>query len=177
MTFTNAARTLSKQDYFTRAELEAIKADLPNDRFGLFFRLLLTSGARCNEALSLTKASFNRDNSTVYIKANKNSKDRELQIDHSLVDSILAIPGDKPFDFNDSWARQKWYKIRPRQIKKHIHCFRHTFGVELYKATKDIMFVKEAMGHKALTSTLCYVQCVDFESKMNEAHKTLANLI
>jgi integrase len=172
-----ASRNLTKDDYFTKPELEAIKARLPHDRFGTLLRLALTTGARQSELILLTKSDINPHAGTIYIHATKGSLDREIRISDQLIKDCLALPTDRLFDITTARVRQIWYENRPFKIKKHFHCFRHTFGIELYKKSRDIMFVKTAMGHKSLTSTLCYVQCVDFEEKMQENHKNLADLL
>lgn len=44
-------------------------------------------------------------------------------------------------------------------IKKHIspHNLRHTFGSDLYRKTKDIVTVKNALGHNSINTTMIYV--------------------
>lgn len=172
-----ANRNLTKDDYFTKDELDMIKNRLPHNRFGTLLRMALTTGARQSELILITKADLRPHSGTVYIKATKNSLDREIRISDQLMKDCLAIEGDRVFNFTTARVRQLWYENRPKKVTKHFHCFRHTFGVELYKKTRDIMFVKTAMGHKSLTSTLCYVQCVEFAEKMQDSHKALADLL
>jgi site-specific recombinase XerD len=37
-----------------------------------------------------------------------------------------------------------------------LHSLRHAFGLHLYESCTDIMTIKEAMGHKSLSSTSVY---------------------
>ena len=38
-----------------------------------------------------------------------------------------------------------------------LHSLRHAFGLHLYEAGVDLMSIKEAMGHKSLSSTTVYL--------------------
>ena len=38
-----------------------------------------------------------------------------------------------------------------------LHSLRHAFGLHLYESGTDIMTIKEAMGHKSLSSTSVYL--------------------
>jgi len=40
----------------------------------------------------------------------------------------------------------------------HFHDLRHTFGCRLVDRGVDLLTIKEAMAHKSITSTLCYVR-------------------
>ena len=40
------------------------------------------------------------------------------------------------------------------------HGLRHSFAVGLYRATRDLLAVKEALGHASIASTLIYLGCV-----------------
>lgn len=172
-----SAYNITKQDYFTADELKQLKESLGNDRNSLLIKLALVTGARESEIVLMRKENLNIDTCTVLVKATKNSNDREIRISRPLMCSLQSLPTDTLFDISTSRVRQIWYALRPDSIKKRFHCFRHSFGVELYKASKDIMYVKSAMGHKSINSTMVYVQCVDYEAQMDKTYNHLANLI
>jgi len=52
----------------------------------------------------------------------------------------------------------------PRLNKITFHTLRHLFGSMEYFKTKDILHVKERLGHKSTTSTLIYTHLVNFEA-------------
>jgi len=56
-------------------------------------------------------------------------------------------------------------------LKIHPHTFRHCFATELYAKTKDIILVKERLGHSDLKSTLIYVQLVQTGKPKYEVRK------
>lgn len=168
---------MNKQDYFTKKELESLKDRLGHDRDSLLIKLALVTGARESELVLLTKASLDIDACTVLITATKGSNDRIIHISRDLMCSLQQIETDRLFPISTSRIRQIWYRIRPSTLQKRFHCFRHTFGVELYKASRDIMFVKQAMGHKSISSTMVYVQCVDYDEQFTKTHNALASLL
>lgn len=177
MNLNTSVKNLTKEDFFTSSELSDLSKTLGKDRYSCLVRLALCTGARESELIQLSKRDIDRSTGQIYIHATKGSDDREVRISDDLIKDLIALENFMLFDYSTAWIRMQWYKRRPESIKKRFHCFRHTFGVELYRATKDIMFVKKAMGHKSLTSTLCYVQCVDYEAKMQNSHQALANLL
>ena len=46
----------------------------------------------------------------------------------------------------------------PRLLQIHFHTLRHWKATTLYHQTKDILYVKEFLGHKRIDSTLLYIQ-------------------
>ena len=50
---------------------------------------------------------------------------------------------------------------RLKQIK--LHTFRHWKATTEYHKTKDILYVKQLLGHRKLENTLIYTQLIDFE--------------
>jgi len=52
----------------------------------------------------------------------------------------------------------------PRIDKITFHTLRHLYGSLEYFKTKDILHVKERLGHRSITSTLIYTHLVNFES-------------
>ena len=44
-----------------------------------------------------------------------------------------------------------------------MYSFRHYFATMLYHRTKDILLVKQQLGHKRIENTLIYTHLVNFE--------------
>ena len=63
----------------------------------------------------------------------------------------------------------------PRIRKISFHTLRHWGATMEYHRTKDILHVKERLGHRSLTSTLIYTQLISFES--DEYHVRTAKTI
>jgi integrase len=48
-----------------------------------------------------------------------------------------------------------------------LYDFRHYFATMLYHKTKDILYVKQQMGHRKIETTLIYTQLLQFEQNDN----------
>lgn len=46
----------------------------------------------------------------------------------------------------------------PRLLQIHFHTLRHWKATQLYYQTKDILYVKQFLGHKRIDTTLLYIQ-------------------
>lgn len=172
-------KQLQPADYLTRAELTLLGAKLGLDRDSLLIKTAIVTGARQGELMILTKDSLNEAENTISIKANKGSSDRSIRVSADLIRLLKQLPTHQlwPYAAPSSLWRV-WDKLRPAaNITKKFHAFRHTFGVELYRATKDVMLVKKAMGHKALSSTLVYVDCVNYTDQMETSYSALDSLL
>lgn len=72
------------------------------------------------------------------------------------------------FGTNNKTTRQTvFYKAKkrlaaklgnPRLLRIGFHTFRHWKATMLYHQTRDIVLVKEFLGHKSLNTTLLYIQ-------------------
>jgi len=51
----------------------------------------------------------------------------------------------------------------PRIERITFHTLRHFYGTMEYHKTKDILYVKERLGHRRIESTLIYTHLVNFE--------------
>jgi integrase len=57
------------------------------------------------------------------------------------------------------------YKLQnPRIDRITFHTLRHFYGTMEYHKIKDILHVKEKLGHRSITNTLIYTHLVNFES-------------
>jgi integrase len=75
----------------------------------------------------------------------------------------MKIFGDGP----TSHRKQTFTKSRkilakklknPRLLRIKLHTFRYWKATMLYHQTKDILYVKEFLGHKKIENTLLYIQ-------------------
>jgi len=65
----------------------------------------------------------------------------------------------------------------PRLKEIHFHTIRHWKATMLYHQTKDILYVKEFLGHKRLDSTLVYINiesALFYKGKPEEFHVKIA---
>lgn len=56
-------------------------------------------------------------------------------------------------------------------INCHLHRFRHTFAINYYRQTKDIVGLKKLMGHQSLKMTLSYLRSLPDEHVVEQINK------
>lgn len=55
-----------------------------------------------------------------------------------------------------------------------IHSLRHSFAVDLWTATRDLMLVKQMLGHEQVTTTQVYATAVDTKEKLQKMGSAVA---
>ena len=149
-------------------------------------KLLFSTGVRISEACALTFGDIHRDKKQIYISPSKGRSDRYVPLDDSALlalesycrerynlcrKSSIPLPDKSSpvFCFNDG--------IKPananflRRIFKGVvksaglssfhftpHSCRHYFALQIYLQKKNLMLVKELLGHRTLNATEVYLR-------------------
>ena len=142
-------------------------------RMSTFLQLLKETGMRSGEACHLRWTDLDLINNVVRVTPEKNSDPRNLPISNKLVSMLNSISKDSEYAFTyktDIWIRnfsRQRKKVanklkNPRLLQIHFHTFRHWKATMEYHRTKDILHVKQILGHRSLNNTLLYTQLVNF---------------
>ena len=161
----------------TKDEVHSIIDSVYNPKHKAELALLYSSGIRVSELTRLKCGDIYHSKHCIYISRSKNRSDRyavlserayDLLVDYirifhpSAMKQDWLFPGQKP----DSHIHQqsvyntfkKWLSALGLSDAGYtLHSLRHAFGLHLYEAGTDIMTIKEAMGHKSLSSTSVYL--------------------
>lgn len=155
-----------------------------NRKTAAFLQLLKETGVRCGEAWELTWADVDLEHGILTMnKPEKNGKARQFKISSKLtamlnifVKTSETIWNGKLDSFRISYMFQRnrtASKLQNARIRRiTFHTLRHFYGTMLYHKTKDILLVKEKLGHRNINSTLTYTQLVSFEA--DEYHSATA---
>jgi integrase len=82
------------------------------------------------------------------------------------------------------WIKKMWIKTRNKVSSKlnepqlrsiRLYDLRHYYATMLYAQTRDILLVKQQLGHKKLETSLIYTQLVNFPN--DEYYSATANTI
>lgn len=166
---------LTKNKYLLDSEQSALVATLekfkdtdPRDTTLLW--LALHTGGRAQEILNITTADLNPEDQAVFIHGLKDSDNREIPLPPWLFKRVQALAPDvdRIFPFTYNRFRQIWQHYRP--AKKTLHALRHTFAINLYRKSKDILILKTALGHRALSNTMIYA---DYQYKTTELRRAI----
>lgn len=149
--------------------MDYLKAD--NERDYVLFSFGIYSGLRISDILKLRVRDI-RNKKHIYMREKKTGKERRFIISKELkniFDSYIKDKKDYEYLFvsrkglNKPITRQRAYMILKDVGKRFgiesigTHSLRKTFGYFLYKQTKDILVVKEVLGHTDVSITRRYI--------------------
>jgi len=157
----------------TETEVDQLVASC-NRKTAAFLQLLKETGMRCGEAWNLEWIDFSFERRTVNVTPEKGGNPRVLVMSSKLIAMLKTLPQVcvKAFDgsmrhFARNFRRQRRrtaYKLQSRRIEKiTFHTLRHWKATMEYHRTKDILHVKQLLGHKSIQNTLIYTHLVSFE--------------
>jgi len=157
----------------TETELDQLIAGC-SKRLATFLQLLKESGMRCGEACQLKWTDVDLVGYSVRVTPEKGGNPRNLKISNKLVEMLNEMPKEtiNAFTYNtNAWirnfARQRKkiaFKLKNSRLQQiTFHTFRHWKATMEYHKTKDILHVKEILGHKSLNNTMLYTQLINFK--------------
>ncbi len=142
----------------------------------LMFLLMLRCGLRVSEVAHLQWTDLDSVSGTVRINNSKGQVDRVLYLSPDVVQTLslwqLAqtttasswlFPSDlllnQPLTIKTIYRRMMRY-LEKAEVGRHYspHNLRHTFATQLLNAGCQLEVLKELMGHKSLSMTLCYTE-------------------
>lgn len=142
-----------------------------NERDYVLFSFGIYSGLRISDILKLRVRDI-RNKQYVYMREKKTGKEKRFIICKELkniFDSYIKNKKDYEYLFisrkglNKPITRQRAYMILKDAGERFglesigTHTLRKTFGYFLYKQTKDILVVKEVLGHSDVSITRRYI--------------------
>jgi len=154
-----------------------------------FLQLLKETAMRVGEASKLKWKNVDLQRKTIILnEPEKHGKPRIFNISSKLVNMLSSLPKTNEYVFGTHSKVTRgsvFYRLRkkianklgnPRLLQIGFHTFRHWKATMLYHQTKDIVYVKEFLGHKSLDTTLLYIQLERalFKEKTDEFHVKVA---
>ena len=139
-------------------------------------QLLKETGMRIGETWNLEWTDIDTENRTVTCTPEKHGTPRQFKVSSKLLAMLNTLPktGTKVFggtsliahryNFTTQRKRLAQKLQNPRLLKISFHSLRHWKATMEYHRTKDILHVKEMLGHRQLSSTMIYTHLVHFES-------------
>ena len=158
------------------SEIDAIINSV-RTKMSTFLRILKDTGCRPIEAWSIKWLDLDVTHQCVTITGVKYSNSRKLKIKEQTLNMILALQRKNKYIFSPSGNNYKlslelehfsrnYSKIRKRRAEKlknprlklvTFRSLRHWKATIEYHRTKDILHVKELLGHKNIQNTLKYI--------------------
>jgi len=140
-------------------------------------QLIKETGMRIGEAWHLKWTDADFEAGTVRVnEPEKNSNPRVFKLSNKLSAMLNSLPrkGEKIFgDVLYTSATSRFWEQRrriaqklqnPRLLQISFHTLRHWKATTEYHRTRDILYIKQLLGHKSITNTILYTQLISFES-------------
>jgi len=136
-----------------------------------YLQTLKETALRSGEAARLKWVNVDLERKMITLNdPSKSGTPRIFDISMKLVSMLTVMPKNTQYVFGTSCKITRasvFYRLRknlarklgnPRLLQISLHTFRHWKATTLYHETKDILLVREFLGHKSLDTTLLYIQ-------------------
>jgi len=151
-------------------ELDSLVAG-SHKKLSSFLQLLKETGMRSGEATRLKWTDLDEERRVIILNMpEKGSNPRIWKINTRLLGMLESLKKKNEYIFgnpNTRAIRASFCDMRrsisqklqnPRLTRISFHTFRHWKATNLYHQTKNILLVKEFLGHASLENTLLYIQ-------------------
>ena len=167
---------------------------LTGHRNRVLLQLMANLGLRLSEAINLRWRDIDFTPGILMVRNGKGGKDRTLHIsnknwrgesDREALEGWKARQAEAlgklpEFVFTTTSEGAAGQKLQPAYVQNMIkryatraaldkrvspHTLRHTFATDLYRLTKNIVAVQEALGHSSIETTMVYVHLVGADLK------------
>jgi len=151
----------------TEAEIDMLIA-ASGKKLSALLQLIKETGIRIGEACKIKWTDFDSQQRIIKVQAEKGSKPRIFRLSEKCVNMLNRVPkvSERIFPNNPRGLETMFRAFRnrlahklgnPRLKEIRFHTIRHWRATMLYHQTKDILHVKEFLGHRSLDSTLIYI--------------------
>jgi integrase len=166
----------------TEEELNQLIGGL-GPKLASYMLLVKDTYARACEVFNLKWTDLDPNTSTINIAPEKGSKPRRIKLKPQTITALLTRPKtsqyifhtDQTTDFDERYRNffRNYAKTRakiserlgnPRIRRISVKTLRHYGATNAYAQTEDLLFVKERLGHRSLSSTLKYTHLVPSDS-------------
>ena len=162
-------------DYFTETEAAALVAAAPSFPIRMAMRIMLRTGLRVSECLSICPADLRLTHDPPIIslrpdvQGNKAKRGREVPVPADLVESLgdLASFHQKDrhrplFDISRQWVSKSMKEAALEAgldpARAHPHALRHTYGRNAVLRGVPTPVLQSWLGHRSLAETERYVE-------------------
>lgn len=148
--------------YFTPEQLRKFYDQISNPKHLATFKILEITGMRVGE-FPYTR----REGNQIIIQKSKNKKERKIPINPAYI-PVYDLAMNPPYARNTIIHLFIKYADRAGIQGKSCHCFRHTYAHRMLEQTKNLMLVKEILGHSSTRVTEIYVDRVTSDEYLND---------
>jgi integrase/recombinase XerC len=139
------------------------------ERDRVLFGLLRRSGIRLSSVLALEVGDVDLDQGLIVLRKTKSGRVEHVWLSSAVVEELrpwiarrgagMLFASRQGGALGARHAQRRfegWWQLAGNTRHARPHDMRHAFALELYRRTGDVLLVKEALGHRSITSTLVY---------------------
>jgi len=175
----------------TKEKLEMLIAN-SGRVMALKLKISMETGLRPIELTKLRVKDIDLEHKTVHPTIAKHGLARMLKISNTLQNMLADYISrrklnqtDRLFDITPRTYTKMFRVTRNRLANKlkdttiktiRLYDFRHYFATMLYHKTRDILYVKQQLGHRCIENTLIYTQLLNVTEEEEYTCKTATNI-
>jgi integrase len=154
-------------------------------KYAPIFKTLMETGLMPYELSQVQQKDINFETRTLSATGYKGHTSRTFRLTQETT-AMLKEYFAKYTEFPDSkWIQKMWRQHRNKLAKKlqdtnlhniRLYDLRHYYATTLYDKTRDILLVKQQMGHKKIETTMIYTQLIHFNEDEEYTCKTASNV-
>jgi len=157
-------------------------------KYATIFTILKETGLEGHELATTTRKHIDSEQGIISAQGCKGHNSRAIKLKqktadmlrHYLIKYTIEYPFPNSRAMGDAWrkARDKLAEtLQEPQLKTiPLRNLRHYHATMLYDKTKDILLVKQRLGHKKIETTMFYTQLITFNEEEDYTCKTASNI-
>lgn len=169
----------------TEKEVDALISGC-SKKIAISLLALKETGFRIGELWKCKWTDLDEESNTLKCVAEKHGNPRQIKISSRLVAMLQALPKTNDYIFANSnlnahrwrYDRQKTALAKklenPRLKRIKFHTLRHFKASQEYAKTRNILHVKEMLGHRNINSTLVYTHLVQLDEEAESYYHATA---
>ena len=150
-------------------------------KYAAIFKTLMETGIMPHELAKTEQKDINLETRIMNVTGYKGHASRTFKLTQETT-AMLKQYFYKYTKFPESiWIQKMWRKHRNKLAEKlqdpaihniRLYDLRHYYATMLYAKTRDILLVKQQLGHKKIETTMIYTQLINFNENEDYTCKT-----
>jgi len=157
-------------------------------KYSIIFTILEQTGVETQELATTKRSDIDAERGIINVQGCKRHSSRSIRLKPRTADLLRAYldkydkeyPFPKPKRISEMWRRFRnrlAHKLNNPQIRLiPLRNLRHHHATTLYDKTKDILLVKQRLGHKKIETTMIYTQLISFSEEEEYTCKTASTI-
>ena len=163
----------------TREELNVIISHA-SKKYALIYSIMMDTGIRPIEVSNIRLKDIDLEKGTINVYSAKHGSPRIVKVSSRTLAMLKEYVNKNGFDLNDrifpdsGTISNTYERLRtslakklknPRLRRIRLYDFRHYYATKLYYETKDLLLVKEMLGHRNIKNTMIYTHLVKMDTE------------